>query len=86
MATKAKAGATAVAVSGEATMAFNKKTGAVQIMVPQGARLVDVFKALSKIDEGVLAKLPRGCLPCLSGHPFDIREQFDPVINVRIGR
>jgi hypothetical protein len=33
-----------------------------------------------------LARLPRGCAPCLSGHPFDIREQFDPVINVKLGR
>lgn len=65
-------------------IAFNKATGGIQISVPAGASYADVFKALGKLDASALAKLPRGCLNCLSGHPFDIREQFDPVINVRL--
>lgn len=66
------------------SIAFNKATGGVHVSVPQGMSYADVFKALGKVDASALAKLPRGCLNCLSGHPFDIREQFDPVINVRL--
>ncbi len=68
-----------------ASISFNKATGAIQLTVPQGTKLVDALKALSKIDVSALAKLPRGCPNCISGHPFDIREEFDPVINVTLG-
>jgi hypothetical protein len=68
-----------------ASIGINKVTGAIQFTVPHGTKLVDAIKALSTIDLAALGKLPRGCGPCLSGHPFDIREQFDPVINVRLG-
>jgi len=71
--------------SGQATIGFNKTTGALQFSVPQGTKLVDAIKALAATDLSALARLPRGCAPCLSGHPFDIREQFDPVINVKLG-
>ena len=71
--------------SGQATIGFNKATGALQFSVPRGTKLVDAIKALAASDLSALAKLPRGCAPCLSGHPFDIREQFDPVINVKLG-
>lgn len=69
-----------------ASIGINKLTGAIQFTVPQGTRLVDALKSLSAIDFSALEKLPRGCPNCISGHPFDIREQFDPVINVRLGR
>ena len=75
----------AVAKVREATISLNKATGAIQLTVPQGTKLVDAIRALSTIDLSALAKLPRGCQNCISGHPFDIREQFDPVINVRLG-
>ena len=68
-----------------ASIGINKITGAIQFTVPQGTKLSDALKALATIDASALAKLPRGCQPCLSGHPFDIREQFDPVINVTLG-
>jgi hypothetical protein len=69
----------------EAYISINKHTGAMQLTVPQGTKLVDAIRSLSKIDLSALAKLPRGCQNCISGHPFDIREQFDPVINVSLG-
>ena len=69
----------------EAHISINKHTGAMQLTVPQGTKLVDAIRALSKIDLSALARLPRGCQNCISGHPFDIREQFDPVINVSLG-
>jgi len=68
-----------------ASIGINKVTGAIQFTVPHGTHLVDAIKALQAIDLSALAKLPRGCGNCISGHPFDIREQFDPVINVKLG-
>jgi hypothetical protein len=75
----------AVAKARAASIGINKVTGAIQLTVPHGTKLVDAIKALSAIDLSALAKLPRGCQNCISGHPFDIREQFDPVINVTLG-
>ena len=72
--------------TGQATITFNKTTGALRLNVPQGTKLADAIRALAATDLSALAKLPRGCAPCLSGHPFDIREQFDPVINVKLGQ
>ena len=66
-------------------ISFNKTTGAIELTVPQGTKLVDALKALSKADLSALTKLPRGCTSCISGHPFNIREEFDPVINVQLG-
>jgi len=54
----------------------------------EGVRLSvtkDALKALATIDLSAVAKLPRGCQPCLSGVPFHIHEEFDPVINVALG-
>ena len=75
----------AVAAVRQASIGINKVTGAIQFSVPPGTKLVDALKALSTIDYSALAKLPRGCNHCISGHPFDIRELYDPVINVRLG-
>ena len=74
-----------VAAAHQATIGINKITGAIQFSVPPGTHLVDALKALSTIDHSALARLPRGCGNCISGHPFDIRELVDPVINVRLG-
>ncbi|WP_037498140.1 hypothetical protein [Sphingomonas jaspsi] len=71
--------------TGHGYIGFNKATGALRFTVPQGTKLADALKALSRVDLSAIAKLPRGCQPCLSGQPFDITEQFDPVINVRLG-
>lgn len=76
----------AIAKTAKAYIGINKVTGAIQYTVPQGTKLADALKALAEIDVSALGRLPRGCSPCLSGHPFDIREQFDPVINVRLGQ
>lgn len=83
MATTKAAVADKKTIARDISISFNKATGGIQVSVPQGASYAEVFKALGKIDASALAKLPRGCLNCLSGHPFDIREQFDPVINYR---
>lgn len=74
------------AKSGRAYIGINKVTGAIQLTVPHGAKLADVLKSLATIDLSAVARLPRGCQTCLSGHPFNIREDFDPVINVTLGR
>lgn len=65
---------------------ISKVTGAIRYTVPQGTKLADALKALATIDVSKLGRLPRGCQACLSGHPFDIREEFDPVIDVQLGR
>ena len=70
--------------AGHGYIGINKLTGAVQFTVPQGTRLVDAIKALSSVDLSAISRLPRGCEACLCGRPFDIREQFDPVINVNL--
>ncbi len=69
-----------------ASIGINKVTGAIQLSVPQGTKLEEALKSLATIDFNALAKLPRGCGNCISGHPFNIREQFDPVINVKLGQ
>ena len=66
-------------------ISFNKATGAIELTVPQGTKLADALKSLSKADLSALTKLPRSCAGCISGHPFNIREEFDPVINVQLG-
>jgi hypothetical protein len=68
-----------------ASIGINKTTGAIQFTVPQGTKLADALKALATVDLSAVARLPRGCQNCISGHPFNIREDFDPVINVALG-
>ena len=68
-----------------ASIGINKITGAIQFTVPQGTKLADALKALATVDLSAVARLPRGCQSCISGHPFNIREDFDPVINVALG-
>ncbi len=70
----------------QASIGINELTGVIQFTVPKGTKLADALKALATIDLSAVAKLPRGCGHCISGHPFDIREQFDPVINVQLGQ
>ena len=74
-----------VAAARQAAIGINKVTGAITFSVPQGTKLVDALKALQTVDLSAVARLPRGCQNCISGHPFDIRELVDPVINVRLG-
>ena len=76
----------AMAKGRQASIGINKVTGKIQFTVPQGTTFSDAIKALSKADLSALDRLPKGCAPCLSGHPFDIREDFAPVINVRLGQ
>ena len=74
-----------VAKPRQASIGINKVTGAVQLSVPQGTKLVDAIRGLQTVDLSKLAKLPRVCPNCISGQPFDIRELYDPVINVKLG-
>ena len=76
----------AVVKSRQASIGINKVTGAIQLSVPQGTKLEDAIRALATVDVSELARLPRGCQRCISGHPFDIRELYDPVINVKLGQ
>jgi hypothetical protein len=75
----------ATSAARQGSISVNKTTGTVHFTVPQGTKLTDALKALATVDLSKVGKLPRGCQPCLSGQPFDIREQFDPVINVKLG-
>ncbi|WP_448584984.1 hypothetical protein [Thermaurantiacus sp.] len=68
----------------EIEISFNKERKAFQIAVPPGVGLLDLAKVLAKFDRKI--PVPGGCLPCLSGHPFEIFERFDPVVKVNIGR
>lgn len=68
-----------------ASIGINKVTGAIQLTVPHGTKLTDAIKSLAAVDLSAIGRLPRGCQACLSGHPFNIREEFDPVINVSLG-
>jgi hypothetical protein len=70
---------------GQGFVSINKVSGRVRFTVPQGTTFSDAIKALAKTDLSILDRLPHGCAPCLSGYPLDIRETFDPVINVRLG-
>ncbi|HEX6740878.1 MAG TPA: hypothetical protein VF079_03670 [Sphingomicrobium sp.] len=72
--------------TGQAAITFNKVTGRIQFTVPQGTTFTEAIKSLAKVDLSVIDRLPHGCSPCLSGYPFDIRDQFDPVINVKLGQ
>lgn len=74
-----------IAKARHASIGINKTTGAMQLTVPQGTKLEEALRALHMVDLSKLGQIPRGCLPCLSGVPFTIREDFDPVINVKLG-
>ena len=75
-----------ISKTGQASIGVNKVTGAITLTVPQGTKLTDAIRGLATIDLSALARLPRGCQNCISGYPFDIREFYDPVINVKLGQ
>lgn len=55
----------------------------VQLVVPHGTRMRDLLKVQETISKELLPKLsPRGCLPCISGSEFLIREELENIINV----
>jgi hypothetical protein len=60
-----------------------KLKNSLEIIVPAGL----THKELAKINLGdLLAKFrPSGCLACLSGQHFNIREQFEKILQVEIG-
>jgi hypothetical protein len=67
-----------------AELGFSPSTGHLELVVPHGTRFADLGKIFQQIDASVLARLPRGCSGCISGHPFNIRERFEEVISVEI--
>lgn len=67
-----------------AELGFSQKTGHMELVLPHGTKFADLGKVLQQIDASALARLPRGCGACLSGHPFNIRERFEEVINVEL--
>lgn len=70
-----------------AEIAYSKRSGRLELTVPNGTRLAELAKIFDRVtDKAILEKLPRGCLPCISGEPFDIRERFETVINVDLER
>ncbi len=71
-------------VSRTAELGFSPKTGHMELVIPHGTKFADLGKVLQQIDESVLARLPRGCAPCLSGQPFNIRERYQEVISVEL--
>ncbi|HWI85612.1 MAG TPA: hypothetical protein VNT42_04715 [Sphingomonas sp.] len=71
-------------LSHSAELGFSPKTGHLELVVPHGTKFADLGKILSQIDLSAVARLPRGCGPCISGHPFNIRERFEEVISVAL--
>ena len=61
----------------------DKSANTLELIVPAGFS----HKELSKITLGdLLSKFrPSGCLACLSGQSFNIRERFEKVLPVEIG-
>jgi hypothetical protein len=67
----------------KATLGYSKSAG-LELVVPAGTKLADLGKVLQQIDVSAVARLPRGCNACISGHPFNIREAYEAVINVEM--
>lgn len=65
-------------------LGFSPRTGQLELVVPHGTKFADLGKIFQQIDASALARLPRGCTPCISGQPFNIRERFEEVISVEI--
>ena len=65
-------------------LGFSPKSGQLELVVPHGTKFADLGKILNHIDTSALSRLPRGCAPCLSGQPFNIRERFEEVISVEL--
>ena len=60
------------------------KNGQFELVVPAGTKIADLGKLFEQIDVSAIARLPRGCNTCISGHPFNIREAYEEVINVEL--
>jgi hypothetical protein len=55
----------------------------VEMSVPHGTLLQDVLKAQEVLSRELFPEIsPRGCLPCISGLHFVIRERFEEVIQI----
>lgn len=55
----------------------------VEMIVPHGTLLRDALKGQELLSRELFPKLtPRGCLPCISGVHFIIRERLERVIQV----
>ncbi len=52
-----------------------------ELAVPKGTKLAEALKLKETLADHI-ARLPRGCGPCLSGEPFLIRERLEHVIRV----
>jgi hypothetical protein len=68
----------------KAVLGYSKATGQIELVVPPGTKFADLAKVLQHIDASAIARLPRGCNTCISGHPFNIREAYEEVINVEL--
>jgi len=75
----------AILRAGQGYIGINRTTGKIQFTVPRGTTFADAIKSLSKTDLSAIDRLPKGCHPCLTGFPFDIRDEFEDIINVKIG-
>jgi len=69
-----------------AELGYSPRTGQLELVVPHGTTISDLAKVFSQIDTSALARLPRGCPGCISGHPFNIRERFEEIISVELPR
>lgn len=69
-----------------AKLGYSPRTGELELVVPFGTKFADLGKVLQQIDMSALARLPRGCTACISGHPFNIHEEYEEVVNVELPR
>jgi hypothetical protein len=67
-----------------AELGFSPRTSQLELVVPYGTKFADLGKIFHQLDASALARLPRGCNACISGHPFNIRERFEEIISVEL--
>lgn len=68
---------------GEVQISREGAVPAVELVIPYGTRMADIFKAQEAISRDIISKIsPRGCQACTSGVHLTIRERFQEVIRV----
>jgi hypothetical protein len=59
----------------------------IELRVPKGTGLANLAKVQQLISKEIISKIsPRGCAACTSGTNLIIREEFENVVRVDLGR
>ncbi len=65
-----------------AELQYSREYGRLEIVVPHGTKASQLAKLHASLFTDLVKRLPRGCLACLSGEPFVIRERLEHVLRV----